>query len=176
MKKFLIILWFSILANLSHSQSYQWAGGLRLGGGIGLSVQTLVGKKTTIESQIRFKESSNYTEFAILLREHHKIAFRRFNMYTGGGFFTGFYSSESRDANRNRLGLSLLAGIEMSIGKLNLSLDIRPDFCVNGNGPLLVAHSAIGIRHVFVARKKKKIRIQVPFIRKKTDANKEVVD
>lgn len=165
MKKYSFILLFLLGCLKVQSQSYQVAAGLRLGGGVGISIQSLLSRQLSIETQLRHRPSLDYTELALLVKDHHKFAFRRFNMYVGGGMFSGWYSREVPSENSSAdWGVSLIAGLEVTVGKLNLSVDLRPDINLSGGGQVLSVHSGIGIRTVLVRRKKKPLRLQIPFL------------
>ncbi len=153
-----IVICTLIIPNLS-AQSYMTAAGIRLGGGIGLSVQQLVSKKVTVEAQLRSDFARDLTDLAILGERHHAILVRNINFYVGGGFYKGWYNDSAETNNKNPFGVSFIAGIELTVAPLVISLDFRPDINLVGSGSGFQSHSALSLRHVFIKKKKKKINL-----------------
>lgn len=153
MKKFLFALWLALLGAALQAQSYQLAAGLRLGGGFGLSVQQLLDKKLTLEGQMRYQNSKELTELALLVEQHHSLIFRRFNFYSGLGLYKGWYGETEGEDRNDPFGVSAIVGLEFTLGRLNLSLDFRPNLKLAGSGSVVQGHTALSLRHVFIKRK-----------------------
>jgi hypothetical protein len=163
MKKILFIFFLTLVSNMIYGQAYRTAAGLRLGGGFGLSVQQLLDKKLTLEGQMRYKESSELTELALLLEQHHSLIFRRFNFYSGLGFYKGWYGDAEGEDRADPFGVSAIVGLEFTLGRLNLSLDFRPNVKLAGSGSVVQAHTALSLRHVFLKKKRKKLKLNLRF-------------
>lgn len=153
MKKILALL--SILLIFNHfnlaGQSYNTAGGIRLGTDWGLTLQQRVGKHATVEGIIQkgfWREEATVT----LLGEYHfPLIFRRFNFYTGGGLHKGWTTS-SEQLYDDPFGITLIGGVEATVGRLNISWDFKPAINLEGGERKVYAQSGVSLRYVFWKR------------------------
>lgn len=154
--------WFSVfaLALSSHtlfSQSYKTAAGIRLDGGPSISIQQHLADRYTAEGILHTGLFNPNKGVTLLARKHHKILFRGINIYYGAG---GHYYS-SNEINRqkdevaeNVWGLSFVGGAELSLGRLNFSVDVKPELHLHGDqtfpfnwqGPTLSARYVLAKR------------------------------
>ena len=154
--KYLGVLFFILffLGNI-FSQAYGTAIGLRAADGIGGTLQQQVALHTTIEGIVHSSGANkNDVTLCILGEQHHSILFKGFNFYTGGGLY---YSWLKQDANlikqpSNPFGLTGIAGLEMRLGKIVLSTDIKPNLKLAGEGNTIEWHSGISIRYIIADR------------------------
>jgi hypothetical protein len=137
-------LFFLLLASYGlQAQSYLTAGGLRLGNTWGLTVVQRVLPQVSVEGIIQndYRQTTNLT---VLGRVHNNIISRRWNLYYGGGFHTGINTETG-----GILGVDGVAGIELSLLRLNLSFDFKPQVDFGENGGFR-GHTAFSIRYVLV--------------------------
>jgi hypothetical protein len=151
-----IVMFFGLLFCLSetNAQRYRTAAGVRLGSNFGISVQQKVFKYATIEGI--FQAPLRNTDAAIitvLYEEHRKLIGKRLNFYYGAGVHKGWASNSE---NLNPSGISLIAGVEMSLDRLNLSMDYKPVLNTFSGDRFLESQSALTLRYIFIKQKKKK--------------------
>jgi len=99
--------------------------------------------KVSVEGIIQndYKQTTNLT---VLGRVHNNLISRRWNLYYGGGFHTGINTETG-----GILGVDAVGGIELSLFRLNVSYDFKPQFDFGENGGFR-GHTAFSIRYVFV--------------------------
>ncbi|MFT5168853.1 MAG: hypothetical protein ACI8P3_004098 [Saprospiraceae bacterium] len=151
-----ILLLSGLLLSLGNvnAQRYRTAAGVRLGSNFGFSVQQKVFKYTTLEAifQVPLRSTDN-AQITILYEEHRKLLGKRLNFYYGAGVHKGWAAgSENPDPS----GVSLIAGIEMSLDRLNISMDYKPAINAFSGDRFLESQSALTLRYIFVKQKKKK--------------------
>lgn len=162
MKKTTIIFLFSFLSSaVLFAQAYRTVGGLRLGtgsgSGIAISLGQKIGKKSTIEGIFQPSFNSSVSSADILYKQHNKILFKRFNIYTGAGLHKEWRPQDDENASKAHAGFSGIIGGEMTFKKLNVSWDYLPSVNVIGGDTKFQHQSAITLRMVIVPKKKKKI-------------------
>ena len=128
-------LFIMVLFSVSLSaQSYITAAGLRVDKGINLTVQQRIMKKYTVEGILHTSLNSDDGGVTLLMERHKKILFRNLNIYTGLG---GHYYWEMGDGSENGTtvnniyGLSGIVGAELSLGRINVSVDLKPELHLN---------------------------------------------
>jgi len=156
----IFVLIFVFCSPLS-GQRYLTAAGFRIDRGINLTVQQYITKGWTVEGILHTSLSSDDLGLTLLAEKHQKIIVRGFNVYAGAGFHyysrSGDDKSSTNDIVNNVVGLSGIAGAELSIGRLNLSVDLKPDIHFNAvdafewNGP------AVSVRYIIIKRRRKGI-------------------
>ncbi len=138
-----------------NAQRYRTAAGVRLGSSFGISVQQKILKQSTIEGIFQAPLRANDdTKFTILYEEHKKLIGKRLNFYYGAGFHKGWAASSD---DPDPAGVSLIAGVEMSLDRLNLSMDYKPAFNAISGVRFFESQSALTLRYIIVKQKKKKI-------------------
>ena len=141
------ILFFIIALLLSfpnlNAQTYTTAGGIRIGNSIGLTVNQRILRKTSLEGILQNDFNKN-TYFHILARQHTPLITRRANVYYGGGLHFGV-----QDGSTGVAGLDGVLGIEMTLLRLNISGDLKPQL-TSGPGRNLTLNGAVSVRYVLV--------------------------
>lgn len=136
------------------AQRYRTAVGARLGTGFGLTVQQKIFKQSTIEGIFQAPiRSTDDAKITILYEEHKKLIGKRINFYYGAGFHKGWAASrEDPDPS----GATLIAGMEISLDRLNLSFDYKPSINMFSGVRFFESQSALSLRYILVKQKKKK--------------------
>lgn len=161
MKRLVLSLTLAVLAFSAtvQAQSYTTSVGLRLGNGspsrtAGLTIQQRLAKKVTVEGifQTDFRHNST---FHFLGQKHIPILTRRLNFYMGGGLSFGSEQSEVVVGNQVEtttgnatVGVDMVAGVELTLSGLNVSLDYKPNFNVAGRDPWMNSQVGFSVRTV----------------------------
>lgn len=138
------------------AQSYNTAFGMRLGTDWGLTVKQRIAKKTTLEAILQSSLQREEAIVTLMGTQHLPFLTRRLNVYTGGGLHKGWGGvefDENGDAYENPFGISLIGGIELSLGRLNLTYDIKPAINLIGGERTLYTQTGISLRYVIIKRK-----------------------
>ncbi|MBL7813650.1 MAG: hypothetical protein JNL70_01505 [Saprospiraceae bacterium] len=151
---FLLLFFFALSPLSMFGQLYGTAGGLRIGNGIGLTLQQQVAAHTTVEGILQSDFTTKDVTLSVLGEQHYGILRRNLNFYMGAGFYKTWLAT---DANlivqpTNPFGLSMIGGLELTLGKLNLSVDIKPTIKIKGDGKTVQAPLGVSARYVFVGR------------------------
>lgn len=155
MKYLLIVLAFLVGSHTLDAQSYNTAAGLRLGSGVGLSVNQRVANKTTLEGILNSRLKKDQLTATVLVKQHFPILFKRFNIYTGMGVHKGWYTSapaEGEIAYENPFGVSLMGGAEISLGRFNISYDYKPSFNITGGEKAFQSETSVSLRYILMKR------------------------
>lgn len=152
MKKIILtsVVCFTIL--LLNAQSYNTTFGMRLGTDWGVTVGQRVAKKTTVEAIFQSTLASKRDEVIItgLAKQHFPMASRRFNVYSGAGLHKGWLNSTEFD---DPFGVTLIAGIEFTMARVNLSYDFKPAINISGGDKTFYTQTGISARYVLIKRK-----------------------
>jgi hypothetical protein len=153
---FLCLFLGTPLSNLS-AQSYGTAVGGRLGTGWGLTLQQQVAVHTTVEAILQSGFTSTETTFSILGEQHQSLISSHFNFYFGGGFYKTWLETNTnlKVQPANPIGISGIAGLELTFGKLNFSADFKPMIRLSGGDSStkgFQGQPGISIRYVFADR------------------------
>lgn len=150
---FFVLIYFVLMTPLSISaQSYGTALGVRLDG-FGATLQQQIAFGKTIELIVQSGGFSNSDKSDIILTglyERHKgLLTQNLNFYLGGGLYHKWYNKDvvANAGLKNPLGLSPIMGLELNIGKIVLSGDIKPNIKLAGDGKALEWHTGISIRY-----------------------------
>jgi hypothetical protein len=153
------ILSFSLfLAPLSISaQGYGMAAGLRVGNGIGISYQHQIALNTTIEGILQREFSNSDATLSVLYEKHQNVLTRGINIYAGGGLYYTLLENRPNAIvqPKNPIGISPIAGAELTIGKFNVSVDFKPNIKLAGGGEGIKGfqmQSAFTVRYVLAGR------------------------
>jgi hypothetical protein len=158
MKKILtIIATFSLCIQLN-AQKYRTAVGARIGTRFGISVQQKVFEQSTIEGIFQTNVGNkDDIMLTFLWEQHQKLIGKRLNFYYGGGIHKGWIVNKSAKFDlKNPSGVSLIAGVEITFDRLNVSLDYKPLLNVISGEQFYESQSALTLRYVFIKSKKKK--------------------
>jgi hypothetical protein len=158
-----LFLWAGVAA-----QSYNTAFGLRMGTDWGFTAKQRIFKHTTLELIGQSSLQREELNLTLLAEQHFKLLFRRFNVYLGGGVHKGWVNQSAFDDGQtvavpydDPWGVTMIAGAELTIGRLNVSYDFKPAFNVEGGDRRFYYQTGISIRYVIFKRRwklfKKKI-------------------
>jgi hypothetical protein len=166
-KNILIAITILLSSSYLSAQHYKTAAGIRLNNGIGVTVQQVVKEKMTIEGIFSTSKKSDNYHFAALLERHFNVLTRRTNVYAGGGGHFGLLK-EQKVGYGNTVGVSGVFGAELTIRRLNFSLDYQPaiNLIKGENQDRFVGQFGLSARYVFVEREKLGERIKKRFKRK----------
>jgi hypothetical protein len=163
-RSFLGLFLLLLAASVAHGQSYNTAAGIRVERGLDLTLQQRIAGNWTAEAMVHTSFFSKDLGLSLLAERHHKIFIRNFNFYYGVG---GHYYAES-DANRRNVpelvqnvwGLSGIGGVEVSLGRLNLAVDAKPELHFGGDQtyPLEWRGVALSARYIFDKRERRTLR------------------
>lgn len=158
MKNFVAILLIAFLTQTSFSQSYNTAGGARLGDDFGVTLKQRIGKRTTLEGIYMGGLISNDYNAGVLVEQHFPLISKRFNFYLGAGIGSRWNHIENTDKEFiQHYSVPMTFGLEFTIGRLNLSADVMPHFIMDKTvDKRFVSGSAFSLRYVFVKRKREK--------------------
>jgi len=159
----LLAMVFASLPDLVNGQSYGSSGGLRLantnqGRMIGLTVQQRLKKGLTMEGILQSDFSFNTTVHGLLQR-HRSVISKRLNYYYGSGISMGIEESKEKIPERRQivktygnktLGVDLIAGVELTVLGINLSLDYKPNINITGKSSWYSGQVGISARSVLV--------------------------
>ena len=152
MRKLFFLFLLGSLPTLLAAQSYNTAGGVRLGTDWGLSLRQRLNGNIAAELILQNSLQNNREEAAVTLLGivHKPLLMRNLNLFTGGGIHAGWSNGATGDGS---FGLDVLAGIELSISRLNLSWDIKPALNLSG-GNTLSLQSGVSLRYILWKREK----------------------
>ncbi len=163
--RFPIIL-FALAAFISvpaFGQSYKTAAGIRIDNGLNLTLQQYVTNGWTAEGILHTGFNSKDLGVTLLAEKHHKILFRNLNFYGGAGVHYYGRSEATRLENetaQNVFGLSAIGGAELSLGRLNFSVDWKPELHLSGDQvhPFDWNGASISVRYIIDKRERKKVK------------------
>jgi len=157
----LLSTFFSVPA---FAQRYKTAAGVRFDNGLNLTVQQYIDNGWTAEAILHtpFIATKDFG-LTVLAEKHQKILFRGMNMYAGGGMHYYWRQNSIRDAeevHKNVVGLSGIAGLELSVGRINLAADWKPELHLTGDQsrPFEWNSASISLRYIIEKRERKKIK------------------
>ncbi|MBI1226774.1 MAG: hypothetical protein GC192_16180 [Bacteroidetes bacterium] len=172
MKYRILLILFVFSTTLLTAQSYITAGGIRLGTEWGLTFKQRVLEHTTIEGILQ--QSFQRKEFTItgLAAKHYPVLFNGLNFYFGGGLHKGWNNQAATTENpngfKNPFGITGIGGLELSIGRLNLSYDYKPALNLVGGEKTFYMQTGLSARYIFYSNRdlKKKQKAQKKAARK----------
>lgn len=143
------------------SQSYRTALGFRFGKNIMFSASQRIVKKTTIDLYHETALFSDKSFTALAGKRHFSLITKRLNVFLGAGPFHQFEWIESpKDVASTPYhtgGLVANAGLDFTIGRLNIGYDIMPVVHLVGEGSdrKFYTQSGITLRYVIVKQPSK---------------------
>jgi hypothetical protein len=158
-------LFFALLLSLpAFSQKYKTAAGVRFDNGFNLTVQQYITNGWTAEGILHTPMiNSKDLGVTLLAEKHRKILFRGTNFYTGAGVHYYWQQNSVREAdeiNENVMGISGIAGMEFTLGRINLAVDWKPELHLTGGQarPFEWNGASVSLRYIIEKRERKKIR------------------
>ena len=161
---FALLAAFIILTTALHAQTYRTAAGIRVGEGLDLTFQQYLTNNWTAEGILHTHLFSKNLGATVLAEKHHKILVRNLNFFYGVGGHYYARSDENRNENmtisNNVFGLSAIAGAELSLGRLNLAVDFKPEMHLSGDQvhPLEWNPVCVSARYIIEKRERRHIR------------------
>ncbi len=160
---FLLLPALFLFPNFLFSQSYITAFGVRVDGGFGLTLQQAITNKMTVEvigHAPLFKPEFGLTALG---ERHHKILLRNLNVYYGAGghyYWKSAANKQEDSISRNVFGLSFIGGAELSIGRLNFSVDYKPELHFAGDQahPFEFSGASVSVRYI-IEKKPRNLQI-----------------
>lgn len=161
-----------VVLNLpSYGQSYGTSAGLRFGNNqdyrtIGITGKQRLIKGVTAEAIIQSDFTANTTAHLLLAR-HRPMISKRFNYYYGGGLSVGMEESRQKVPESMQvvttygnptMGMDFVLGVEMTLMKVNLSLDYKPNINLAGKEKWYAGQVGISVRPVLVKGKEQQKR------------------
>ncbi|MCB0835410.1 MAG: hypothetical protein KDE26_01970 [Bacteroidetes bacterium] len=137
------------LKTQSLAQTYLTAAGIRVGNGIGLTVNQRILDKVTVEGILQ-NDYKTKTYLHVLGKVHNNLISRRMNMYYGGGVHIGFQNGDQTTGSSSTgiAGVDGILGAEFTVGRINISGDFKPHYTSGGNGFGL--NGGVSVRYVIV--------------------------
>lgn len=152
-----IALVFFFGMNEVFAQRYGTAVGMRLGTDWGLTVQQRLTKRITIEGIAQSSLQREEVLLTGLIQKHNPILGRRLNLYLGGGLHKGWINApadqETGAVPEDPFGVTLVGGIEFSLGRINVGYDLKPAINIRGGEQNFYTQSGISLRYVLIKDK-----------------------
>ena len=168
MKKIPCFLSAALLALLfstpAFAQRYKTAAGVRFDNGFNLTAQQYITNGWTVEGILHTPLiASKDLGVTVLAEKHRKILFRGTNFYTGVGAHYYWQQNSARNSeviHENVMGLSAIAGLEVSLGRINLAVDWKPELHLSGDQarPFEWNGASVSLRYIIEKRERKKIK------------------
>lgn len=157
MKRIPLILFIALFSTTLWSQRYGTAVGMRLGTDWGLTLQQRMTKRITIEGILQSSLQREEVLLTGLIQRHNPILGRRLNLYLGGGIHKGWIAasgtSETAAPADDPFGVTLVGGIEFTLGRINVGYDLKPAINLRGGEKRFYSQSGISIRYVLIKDK-----------------------
>jgi hypothetical protein len=146
------------------AQSYRTAVGLRVEQGFNVTLKQHIHQRWSAEGILHTGINSDNIGLTLLAERHQKILFRNLNLYWGaGGHFyqhNTALNEKTPEAPYFISGLSFIGGAELSLGRLNFSVDLKPEIHLTGETvhPLNWNGAAVSVRYIIAKRPRRGIR------------------
>jgi len=140
------------------AQSYKTAGGIRIDNGLNLTLKQYLVHGWAAEGILHTSVGSRDLGLTMLAEKHHRILFRGINLYYGLGAHYYWQNEPARrteEYTENIYGASFIGGAEVSLGRVNVSIDWKPELHLNGGG-FDWNGSAISVRYIFAKRERER--------------------
>jgi hypothetical protein len=136
------------------AQSYDTSMGVRLGTDMGISIKQRIAKRVTLEGIVQSSFQREEAIVTLLAERHMPFLTRRLNFYTGGGLHKGWLNvPEGNSSLQDPFGVTLIAGVEFTIARINFSWDYKPAFNISGGEKRIYSQTGVSIRYVIKKRK-----------------------
>ncbi|MBL7805381.1 MAG: hypothetical protein JNL02_16700 [Saprospiraceae bacterium] len=180
----LLTVVFSVFCFAAFAQSYKTAAGIRVDRGVNFTVQQYLFNNWTAEGILHAPLGNDNNNFGVTLlaERHRKIIFRGTNFYYGAGAHY-YWQNDLRKATEtdpgvtasNIAGLSFIGGAEISLGRLNLSVDWKPELHLNSGTEKAFNWNgaSISARYIIDKRERKKVRDWKVWDKRNDNKNKQ---
>ncbi len=155
MKYLLLLIGFAGLGAQTFAQSYNTAAGIRLGTDWGLTIRQRVYENITGELIVQSSLQRDETALTLMGVVHQPLLVRNLNLYVGGGVHKGWTSEAlGTEKLKDPFGIDVMAGVEITISKVNLSWDFKPAINISGGEKTFYSQTGISLRYVLWKREK----------------------
>ena len=152
-----------LITSALSAQSYKTAVGIRVDNGVQFTAQQYLFNQWTAEGILHSSIGSKNLGLTLLGERHYKILARGLNIYLGAG---GHYYWENEPTrtettvNQNVYGLSFIGGAEISLGRVNLALDWKPELHLNESADQTFGWNgaSLSVRYILAKRERNKIK------------------
>jgi hypothetical protein len=132
-----LLSFFIFLTPLSISaQAYGTAVGVRFYDDVGLTLQQQIAQQYTIEGILQSRFFSEYRDvtLSVLGERHQALLTRGLSFYWGAGLYTTWLDDRPNliQQPKNPVGITPIAGLELTIAKFNISADFKPLLKLSG--------------------------------------------
>lgn len=164
--------------SLIQAQSYMTAAGIRLGTDWGITLQQRLAKNTTVEGILQSSLQREELMVTGLVEQHYPILTKGLNVYFGGGVHKGWIS-QPKDAEltapeyKDPFGISLVAGAEITLGRINVSYDFKPAFNISGGEQNFYTQTGVSVRYALLSNKVYKKIVKKKKKKKRQQAGKK---
>lgn len=152
MKKLIVCSTFLFCGIFLLGQSYDVAGGMRLGTDWGLTAKYRFAKKTSAEFIVQSSLQREELILTALVEQHSPLISRRFNFFVGGGVHKGWLTPKEGQLIKDPFGVTAIAGLEFTLARLNLTWDFKPAINLVGGEQKLYKQTGVSIRYVFLKK------------------------
>jgi len=146
-------------------QAYKTAAGLRLGSNYGLSIQQKITDQLTVEAVGHYDFRSK-ADFSLVGKQYKKLLIKNLTYFYGAGLHKGWIKDYYINDEGNKValegpdtkdpfGVTATAGVEATLGRINISFDYRPKINVSGGPSVLNHDTALTVRYVLIKESKK---------------------
>jgi hypothetical protein len=158
MKKLFAVAFLLCVFPHIQAQSYMTAAGLRFGTDWGITLQQRIAKKTTIEGILQSSLQREEVLLTGLVEQHYPILTKGLNVYFGGGMHKGWISGPSDAESQARpyedpFGVTLIAGAEITLGRINVSYDFKPAINLSGGEEKFYTQTGVSVRYALLNNK-----------------------
>ena len=152
----------AMFTGILSAQSYQTALGVRFGQGANITLQQYIHNGWTAEGIVHTSLFSPDLGVTVLGEKHQKLFVRNLNFYYGGGLHYFTTSDRNRDEDltaKNVFGVSGILGAELSLGRVNLAVDFKPEVHLTGDTsrPIEWHPAAVSLRYIIEKRERKRL-------------------
>ncbi len=172
MKRLILILSLAICYISMDAQSYDFAGGIRFGTGIGFTFKYQPFKKTTLEAIVASSLQKDEIQITALVARHNALITKGFNFFVGAGASKGF-TTNVNPTYEDPLAAVVIVGAEFSIARLNISYDLLPAYNFVGGEQDFTFETGLSLRYIFDKKKLFEDREKNQEKRKKDRAKKK---
>lgn len=155
MKKISLAVLLTTCTFLCFGQRYGTAFGLRMGTDWGFTLQQRVAKHLTFEGIVQSSLQREEVLLTGMVEKHNPILGRRLNLYFGGGLHKGWIGQdpETEETFQDPFGITLVGGVEFSLGRINIGYDFKPAINISGGEKGFYTQSGISVRYVLIKDK-----------------------
>lgn len=154
MKQVFFLFVSVIFTSCIFAQTYDTALGMRLGTDWGMTIKQRIAKKTTLEALLQSSLQREEVLVTLMAEQHFPVLSRRFNIYYGGGLHKGWINESDADDQpyQDPFGLTFIGGIELTLGRVNISYDFKPAINIVGGEENFYTQTGVSFRYIIVKR------------------------